>query len=91
MMLGGLIAGCSLSMPLYGDRERLSLTCIPVPSPAKVQMEVEYSGHNKQNNRPPEASAVFCIARKVNMRAGGDMLTLRDLWPQMFAFFNSKA
>ena len=75
-MLGKLGTRCSLSVYLYWERGRLSLTCMPGPSPCKMKMEGVYNSANKRCDIPPEVPVVVNIDRKENMYSGGDMHTL---------------
>ena len=63
-------------MYLYGEGERLSLTCIPRPFPCKMHIEKVSNSPNKQCDIPPEASAVVSIDRTGDMYSGGDMVSL---------------
>lgn len=85
-MLGELGTRGSLSVHLYREGERLSLTCIPMPSPYAVHIKRGYNSPNKRSDRPHRDPTVVRIGRKENMESGGDMLTLGDPWHQNVRF-----
>ena len=86
MKLGELGVRCCVSMHLYGEGERLSLTYTPGPSTSNIGIEREYNGHNRQYKRSPEGPVLVRIDREENMYSGGGMLTLRDPWSQNVCF-----
>ena len=61
--------GCG-SIYLYGEVERLSLTCISRQPPYNMCMGRGYNNPNKRANRPPEVPTALSIARKENMDSG---------------------
>jgi hypothetical protein len=70
MMFGEQGAGGCWSMYLYGEGERLSLTCIPRQPPYNMCMGRGYNSLNKRANRSLEVPAALGIARKENIDSG---------------------
>jgi hypothetical protein len=56
-----------VSMNLYGEEERSSLTYFPGPSPCKMCMKIVYNSSNKQSDGPLEEPTVVRTARKEDM------------------------
>jgi hypothetical protein len=76
MRLGELRSMGWVSGQLYGEGERLSLTCIPGPSPSKMRIYIAFNSHTKQYEGPINSSVAVRVSRRAHKRSGGDILTL---------------